>query len=87
MSHTLTVDTTHGQYYVSIRRGARVGLLLGPFLRHEDAIARVEDVRRVACQLDPWADFDAFGTLRMKESYTAPGRLNQHPAFAGMEVR
>jgi hypothetical protein len=55
-----------GGYYVSLVEGPRRGLLLGPFETHQEALGRVEDGRRRASAADPWLDFAAFGTLRVK---------------------
>lgn len=70
-------------YYVTVirnvrgsRAARRVGWLAGPFARHEDALALVERARRLANRLDPWTEFDAFGTSSMQPPRVA-GRLNE----------
>lgn len=50
-------------FYVSVVDGGRVALLAGPFRKHEDAIARVEEVRVIGEKLDRRAVFYAFGTV------------------------
>lgn len=66
-------------YYVTVIRGKRVGWLLGPFDAHEDALAKVDLARTMACRIDPWCDFDAFGTTRLERPegrILPPGKLN-----------
>jgi hypothetical protein len=66
-------------YYVSVVDGLdrrRIGLLLGPFKRHDEALKKVEAVRRKAEELDPKAVFYSFGTVAMRPEYTKPGVLN-----------
>jgi hypothetical protein len=70
-------------YYVSVRDGARYGLLLGPFELHEDALSHVDDVREAAERGDPWAHFYAFGTC--KSETTEPGKLNDQFPDAPLE--
>ena len=74
-------------YYVSVVDGPRsgdrievkrMGLLAGPYETHEEAFEKV-DVRRIAEQVNAWAHFYAFGTLKLKEPLDGaypPGRLN-----------
>lgn len=51
------------QYYVTMRTdGGRTALLAGPFLEHKDALAAVENVREMACKIDPFFHFNWFGT-------------------------
>lgn len=59
-------------YYVTVIRGKRTGWLAGPYSRHDDAKAAVETVRREACRIDPWCDFDAFGTARLESTDPLP---------------
>ena len=66
-----------GGYYVSLKRDRRVALLLGPFDTHAEALARVRDAFAKACDVDPWAAFDAVGTVRMRDGYRAPGVLSR----------
>ena len=65
-----------GSYYVSVIDGPQVGLLLGPFDDHEQALKMVEPTRRKAEEVNSRAVFYGFGTLKMKSSYRMPGRLN-----------
>ncbi|MGF7178388.1 hypothetical protein [Azospirillum doebereinerae] len=69
-------DSRPGFYYVSIVRDSRVGLLAGPFIDdHAAALAWVERARAEAERCDPFAVFDAFGTVRLTSS-AKPGVLN-----------
>jgi hypothetical protein len=55
-------------HYVTMRRGGRpprVAWLAGPYPDHESALRAVDSARRLACHLDPWAWFDAFGTTSL----------------------
>lgn len=65
-------------YYVTMIRGRRKAWLLGPFDAHADALARVDEARRVAQEIDPWSDFDLFGTAKVRASRLPPGVLNKH---------
>jgi hypothetical protein len=50
-------------FYVSVVRSPRKrAFLAGPYTTHAEALSNVERVRKAACELDPWMDFDAFGT-------------------------
>lgn len=72
--------TDQRDYFVSIRRGdakPRVGLLAGPFPTHTEALAMVDPARRLACQIDPWADFDYFGTMSLAAGSGRSGVLNE----------
>ena len=72
-----TVDPLPGNYYVSVRDAGRTGLLLGPFRAHREAIDRVSLARCLAEEVDPFAAFFHFGTVKMAETFTRPGRLNE----------
>jgi hypothetical protein len=75
-------------YYVSVIDGPRIGgqievkrfgLLAGPYETHEEALDKVDAVRKIAEQVNAWACFYAFGTLKLKEPIDGaypPGRLN-----------
>lgn len=70
-------DTKEGNYYVSVVSGARLGLLVGPFVNdHQTALDMVDKARKIACDVNPWVWFYAFGTVRMPSDYTKPGVLN-----------
>lgn len=70
-------DPAPGNYYVSVRDGNRLGLLAGPFVNdHASALAMVDQVRKVAQDVDPRAVFYAFGTVRMAGTYMTPGKLH-----------
>jgi len=75
-------------YYVSVVDGPRtgdhievkrMGLLAGPFETHDEALDKVNAIRRIAEQVNAWAHFYAFGTVKLKEPIDGaypPGRLN-----------
>lgn len=72
-------DPRPGNYYVSATDGPEYHLLLGPFTRHADALARVEPVRVfVIDKGPPKAAFMAYGTVRMTDDVTRPGTANKH---------
>lgn len=51
---------------MSVQRGTDYRLLAGPFINdHAAALARVDDVRKVAERLDAKAAWYAFGTCRL----------------------
>jgi hypothetical protein len=78
-------DTAPGNYYVSVRDGTRAGLLVGPFPNdHAGALAWVVAAQRKAEEVDPWAAFYGFGTVRMKQTYDEPGILNE---MLGLDAR
>ena len=65
-------------YYVSIVRHKRRGLLAGPFATHTEALAAVDKARNEACEVDQWAWFDLFGTCSLPRDLANPmGTLNQ----------
>lgn len=71
-----TPDDRPGFYYVTIRDGARHGLLAGPFENnHPAALAMVAQVREVAQEVNSRAVFAAFGTA-WSEVDQGPGRLH-----------
>lgn len=75
-------------YYVSVIDGPRIGdrievkrmgLLAGPYETHAEALDKVDTVRRIAEEINVWAHFYAFGTLKLKEPTDGAyplGRLN-----------
>lgn len=67
-----------GGYYVSAVDGPSSWLLLGPFDSHPDALSRVNEVRLFAEKHEPRAVFYAFGTVRAKDGYRAPGSANKY---------
>ena len=69
-------DPSPGNYYVSAKDGPRVALLAGPFPVHQRALDMVDQARRLANEVNPWAAFWAFGTLKMADGYTRPGAFN-----------
>jgi hypothetical protein len=69
-------------FYVSVIRDRRRALLRGPFSSHEEAIEAVEPTRARACTIDPWMDFDLFGTCRIEAETLPLGNLDQLDAVA-----
>lgn len=66
-------------YYVTLKRDTRTAWLLGPFAKHEAALAVVKPAYDKACELDPRAVFDAYGTSSItSEKSLPPGRLNAY---------
>jgi hypothetical protein len=62
----MVIDSKPGAYYVSVVRGTDYRVLLGPFMNdHAGALAKVDDVRKKAQDLDPKAAWYAFGTCRL----------------------
>jgi len=49
-------------YYVSMIRGKKYALMAGPFATHNEALYWVGPVKKEASRLDPFCDFDLFGT-------------------------
>lgn len=90
---TQTPDLQPGAYYVSVVDGARHSLALGPFIDdHAGALAKVDDVRNRAAELDGKAWFYAYGTCRLpKEGDLQAGTFNdlfrlQWPSLGAAEV-
>ena len=65
-----------GNYYVSVVDAGRTGLLAGPFKMHAEALAKVDEVREIVVAEQPMAHFYAYGTVKMPDEYTKPGRFN-----------
>lgn len=68
-------------FYVTIKRGVhptkmRRGILLGPYDTHQQALDNVQRGADLACNADPAANFDAFGTC------SAPRSRPLKPVFA-----
>lgn len=49
-------------YYVTLIRDRRLAWLLGPYEEHSEALSNVARARQLAREVDPFSDFDAFGT-------------------------
>lgn len=65
-------------YYVSIVRDKRRGLLAGPFATHTEALANVSAATAAASDVDPRAWFDLFGTCSLPRDLANPmGVLNE----------
>lgn len=65
--------TTQTGYYVTVIRDSKVGWLFGPCADHGIALLMVEPIRKIACVVDPFCDFDLFGTSHI--TVTADGKL------------
>lgn len=64
-------------YYVTLRRGKRVAWLLGPYKAHQRAIDAVPEAFAKAREIDPWCDFDAYGTASVEhDGPLPPGKIN-----------
>lgn len=72
-------------YYVSMIRDSRYALMAGPFATHAEALQMVDPVKKEAGRLDPFCDFDAFGTCSMlRRSTNKDGWLN---VWLGVKAR
>ncbi len=72
-------------YYVSMLRDKRYALLAGPFLTHDEALKLVDPAKSEARRLDPFTDFDAFGTCSMpRRAENKMGWLN---VYLGVKPR
>lgn len=71
MPHTEPRD-----YFVTMRRDKRTAFLLGPYTTHTEALANVSTGRDLARKVDPWADFDAFGTSSLPAGSGLVVKLN-----------
>ena len=72
-------DPRPGNYYVSVCDRDRYALLAGPWPTHVEALAKVDDVRRKAQEVDPRGIWYAYGTCRLPDDDSAPipaGKLN-----------
>jgi hypothetical protein len=74
-SRRLVVDREAGYYYVSVVDGPRLGLLLGPFRKHQQARRFLKRAKERAMEVNLWAVFYGFGTVRMADGDRA-GVLN-----------
>lgn len=55
----------HGDFYVTVRDGARTGYLLGPYDDMRDALADVPRAQALAGKADRWSHFYTFGVSRL----------------------
>ena len=80
--NSLECDPSPGNYYVSIfdreanNGKGRLGLLLGPYPTHRQALDLVNDGRRLAERVNDRAVWWGVGTVKMPDSYSAAGVLN-----------
>lgn len=78
LAHLIPMTKQTG-YYVTVIRNGKTGWLLGPIADHEIAKMMVGPIRRIACKIDPFCDFDAFGTASITTEGELPeGKLNEH---------
>lgn len=64
----------------------RIGWLAGPYAHHEEALARVQEVRKLAEEADARAAWYAFGTAGAdKEIKTVFGRVQPEPPRTHVE--
>lgn len=71
--------------YVSMIRDRRYALMAGPFLTHAEALLMVDPVKAEASRLDPFCDFDAFGTCsKPRSASNKDGWLN---VYLGIKSR
>lgn len=63
-------------FYVTIKRDKRTGWLRGPFKTHAESIDAVAETAAEAKRIDPWADFDYFGTASIDADLLPCGILN-----------
>lgn len=79
------------KFYVTMIRepGPRqkVARLAGPFDQHQDALAHVDRAKAKANELDPWSEFDAFGTTAFTADEHKPGVLNGHLGIGAQAPR
>jgi len=68
------------KYYITMAREGQKehAWLVGPFGTQEAAQTHVEEARRAASKVDPWSDFDSFGTAsyESEEGTHIKGKLN-----------
>lgn len=70
-------DPQPGNYYVTVKDGERLGLLVGPLPKHQQALDLLPAARAKAQEADAYSAFYSFGTVRMAEGFTKPGVLNK----------
>lgn len=68
------------KFYVTMVRDGKKkpAFLAGPFDTHDEALAQVDSARKKAYEVDPWSEFDAFGTTGLTADRHPPGVLNGH---------
>ncbi len=66
-----------GGYYVSAIDAGTTYLMAGPYNTHEAALADVDKALRIADDIDGRAWFMGWGTIRMRNDYRIPGKLNE----------
>jgi hypothetical protein len=71
------LNSAGGFYVTAIRDGKQVAYLFGPVADHDVAISLVPFFRSIACRVDPYCAFDAFGTAKLTGD-NPPGKLNNY---------
>lgn len=66
-----------GGYYVTCMDGPSWWYMAGPYQTHTEALAAVDKACRIAADIDGKAWFMAWGTVRAKDDYRKPAKLNQ----------
>lgn len=70
------------KFYVTMIRDGKAAYLAGPFDNHEEAKGHVEPARNEAWDVDPWSEFDSFGTASVVADRHPPGVLNERLGIA-----
>jgi hypothetical protein len=78
-------DAETKRFYVTMIRDGRVARLAGPYDTKEEAEAQFEPARKIASEVDPFSDFDAFGVSAITAKEHKPGTLNARLAQAPQE--
>ncbi|MGY5634217.1 hypothetical protein ACW7N6_38400 [Streptomyces sp. UC1A3] len=80
MEQREAVDARTEGFYVTVRDGAKVGFLLGPYATHDEALANVDRAREEVMRRDPFGcSFWGFGTAKATAKpgrELKPGKLN-----------
>lgn len=64
-------------YVTMVRKGTGVAYLAGPFDTNDEAVGYIEQAKKTAMEIDPFAHFDAFGTAKRTAEKHPPGVLNR----------
>jgi hypothetical protein len=52
-------------FYVTVRDAGRTGFLVGPYDTHEEALERVDEAKRLACEANSRGVWYAYGTSKV----------------------
>ena len=77
--HVCTPETCPepGAYYVTCVDGNSYWKMSGPYISHRAALDDVDRALRITCKSDGRAWFMSWGTTRMIDETTEPGRLQK----------